>query len=280
MVCYLPQSQSQRKYYMASIEISDLSILLVEPSTTQIKFIQRSLRDAGVCKVEGVSSGKKALAMMARFPPDLVASTMYLPDMTGTELVLAMRNTPALNDVPFMLISSETQFTALDPIRQAGVVAILPKPFGREELRRALRATVELLDPKELELSHIDLDDVHVLVVDDSSTARNYVKKVLVNMGIRRISTAQNGREAVARLNESDFDLIVTDLNMPEMDGLQLVEYVRQRLGNLEIPIIMVTSEQDETRLANVEHSGVSAMCDKPFDPQSVREMLARVMHP
>ena len=265
---------------MLHIEIADLSILLVEPSVPQLKLIQRSLRDAGVRSVEGVDTGAKALAAMAKFPPDLVASTMYLPDMTATSLVLAMRNTATLRDVPFMLISSETHFAALESIRQAGVVAILPKPFGLNELRRALRATVELLDPRELELAHIDLDDVRVLVVDDSSTARHYVKKVLSNMGITRISTAKNGLEAARILADSDFDLIITDLNMPEMDGLQLVEYVRQRMGNLEVPIIMVTSEQDGTRLANVERAGVSAMCDKPFDPQSVREMLARVIHP
>ncbi|CAK0757682.1 Response regulator [Gammaproteobacteria bacterium] len=265
---------------MANIEISDLSILLVEPSISQLKIIQRSLQGTGVRNVEGVNSGKKALEVLEKFQPDLVASAMYLPDMTATELVLAMRDTSALREIPFMLISSETHFRTLEPIRQAGVVAILPKPFGREELRRALRATVELLDPKELELEHIDLDDVHVLLVDDSGTARNYVKKVLVNLGIRHVSTAQNGLKAAEMLNNTVFDLIVTDLNMPEMDGLQLVEYVRRRLHNLEVPIIMVTSEQDETRLANVEHSGVSAICDKPFDPQSVREMLARVMRP
>jgi len=265
---------------MANIEISNLAILLVEPSTTQLKLIQRSLQDAGVRSVDGVGSGKKALEIMEKFTPDLVASTMYLPDMTATELVRAMRETKRLYDIPFMLISSETEFKALDPVRQAGVVAILPKPFGREELRRALRSTVELLEPHELELSHLDLNDVRVLVVDDSSTSRHYIKKVLTNMGISNINTAENGLKAAAMLSLDDYDLIVTDLNMPEMDGLQLIEYVRQRLGNLEVPIVMVTSEQDDTRLANVEHSGVSAMCNKPFDPQSVREILARVMRP
>ncbi len=263
---------------MHRIDITDLSILLIEPSIPQLKLIQRQLKGAGVRSVEGVDSGKKALTLMERFQPDLVASAMYLPDMTASALVHAMRSTATLRDVPFMLISSETHFDALESIRQAGVVAILPKPFGLDELRQALRATVDLLDPQELELSHIDLDDVRVLVVDDSSTARHYVKKVLTNMGITRISTAKDGREAATILTNQEFDLIFTDLNMPDMDGLQLVEYVRQRLGNVDVPIIMVTSEQDGTRLANVERAGVSAMCDKPFDPNSVREMLARVL--
>lgn len=263
---------------MAAVNLADLSILLVEPSGTQLKLIQRGLAEAGVHHVEGLSSGTEALAVMEQFPPDLVISSMYLPDMTATELVLAMRSHAALQAVPFMLISSETQFDALDPIRQAGVVAILPKPFDQADLRRALRTTMEFLDPQELELSSIDLEDLRVLVVDDSSTARSHIKRVLTNLGIVRISTAQNGREAVNMFSNSDFDLIVTDLNMPEMDGLQLVEYVRQQLGNDTVPILMVTSEQDATRLSNVQQSGVSAMCDKPFEPQNIKEILARVL--
>ncbi|BBL71521.1 response regulator [Methylogaea oryzae] len=263
---------------MAAVNVADLSILLVEPSATQLKLIQRSLADAGVNHVEGLSSGQEALDVMERFPPDLVVSAMYLPDMTATELVHAMRQHDTLQAVPFMLISSETHFNALDPIRQAGVVAILPKPFGQEELRRALRSTMEFIDPQELELSQVDLDDLRVLVVDDSSTARGHIKRVLSNLGMSRISTAQNGREAADMFANSSFDLIVTDLNMPEMDGLQLVQYVRQRLGDAAVPILMVTSEQDATRLASVEQSGVSAICDKPFEPQNIKEILARVL--
>ncbi|TAN49554.1 MAG: response regulator [Methylococcaceae bacterium] len=263
---------------MAAIDITHLSILLVEPSPTQLKLIQRSLAEAGVDHVEGLSNGTEALAVMEQFPPDLVISAMYLPDMTATELVLSMRHNPTLQAVPFMLISSETHFDALDPIRQAGVVAILPKPFNQQDLQRALRATIEFLDPQELELTHIDLEDLRVLVVDDSSTARTHIKRVLNNLGIVNITTAQNGRDAAEVFANSSYDLIVTDLNMPEMDGLQLVEYVRRQLGDESVPILMVTSEQDATRLANVEQSGVSAMCDKPFEPQSIKETLVRVL--
>lgn len=263
---------------MATIDIADLSIVLVEPSSTQLRVILRSLAEAGAGNVEGLATGGEALAVMERFPPDLVISAMYLPDMSATELVQAMRQHDTLHEVPFMLISSETQFHALDPIRQAGVVAILPKPFGQGELQRALRSTIELLDPQELSLEQVDLDDLRVLVVDDSATARKHIQRVLENLGISRITTAQNGREAAELCANGDFDLIVTDLNMPEMDGLQLVEYIRRQLGDNSIPILMVTSEQDSTRLANVEQAGVSAICDKPFEPQNIKDILARVL--
>jgi len=74
------------------------------------------------------------------------------------------------------------------------------------------------------------------------------------------------------------FDLIVTDYNMPEMDGKELIQHIRSELKNSFIPILMVTSEQNETRLGSIQQAGVSGICDKPFEPQTVKEMLFRVL--
>ena len=73
-------------------------------------------------------------------------------------------------------------------------------------------------------------------------------------------------------------DLVVTDYNMPEMDGREFVEYVRSRSWQRSVPILMVTSETDQGRLAAVEEAGVSGICDKPFEPAVVRCLLARML--
>ena len=73
-------------------------------------------------------------------------------------------------------------------------------------------------------------------------------------------------------------DLVVTDYNMPEMDGRQLVEYIRQQSWQRSVPILMVTSEQSFSRLAAVEEAGVSGICDKPFEPGTIRRLLQRIL--
>jgi len=262
------------------VDISDLSILLVEPSRTQVKVIQKHLLDEGVSVVEVSSTGEEALESLLNYQPDLIISTMYLPDMTATDLVVQVKSSAQLKEIPFMLISSETRFSALDPIRQAGVVAILPKPFGKDDLKRALRTTVDFIDPEELTLAHYEIEAVRVLVVDDSSMARKHIVRVLNNMGITLITEAKDGKQGVEIFSqeETNFDLIVTDYNMPEMDGKELIEYIRTELDNAFIPILMVTSEENETRLSNIQQAGVSGICDKPFEPQTVKEMLFRVL--
>ena len=266
---------------MPTLNISELSILLVEPSPTQLKVIIKHLEHEGITSIEGVTTGTEALNNISRYAPDLIMSSMYLPDMTATELVTTIRQSTAGQNIPFMLISSETDFKALDPIRQAGVVAILPKPFSHTDLGRALTSTIEFIAPEEISLEHYDTETLRVLVVDDSLMARKHITRVLNNMGITHITTANDGRQGVEifNANEDAFDLIVTDYNMPVMDGQELIQFIRKKMGNTFIPILMVTSEGNGTRLNNVQQSGVSAICDKPFDPQTVKEMLFRVMN-
>lgn len=266
---------------MHSVNIADLSILLIEPSATQLKVIIQHLHHEGIVHIEGVSNGAEALAtLQTKHQPDLIASSFYLPDMTAIELIEQIKHDDKLCQIPFMLISSESRFNVLDSIRQAGVVAILPKPFAHEDLKNALRASIEFIDPQEIDLEHYDIDNIRVLVVDDSALARKHICRVLNNMGIVKITTANDGKEGIELFtsDEEAFDLIITDLNMPVMDGQALIKCIRQDLGNSIIPILMVTSEDNETRLSNVHKAGVSAICDKPFDPQTVKEMLFRVL--
>lgn len=265
---------------MHSVNICDLAILLIEPSNTQLKIVLQQLQNQGVRSIEGVANGSEALQILQAHCPDLIISSLYLPDMTAIELIEQIKHNEALSHIPFMLISSETRFNILDAIRQAGVVAILPKPFAHQDLKNALRATIEFIDPQEITLEHYDIENVRVLVVDDSALARKHICRVLSNMGIVKITQAFDGKQGaeVFAEDQEGFDLIITDLNMPVMDGQAMIHYIRHDLGNTLIPILMVTSEDNQTRLSNVYKSGVSGICDKPFDPQTVKEMLFRVL--
>ncbi len=263
---------------MPHVSVQDLHILLLEPSPTQQKIVLSMLHDAGVAHVDAVANGQEALSWIKKQQPDLLISTFYLPDMTATELLHQIRIDANIHQLPFMLVSSETSFRVLDPIRQAGVVAILPKPFALADVQRALRATLHYIDPEELQLDSYDVSALRVLVVDDSPMARKHISRVLRDMGITQITFAENGQDGITKFAASTFDLVVTDYNMPEMDGRQLVHAIRSRSDGVYIPILMVTSEQDRTRLDIVAQAGVSALCDKPFEPATIRATLLSIL--
>jgi two-component system chemotaxis response regulator CheY len=78
-------------------------------------------------------------------------------------------------------------------------------------------------------------------------------------------------------MGEQTFDLVVTDYNMPEMNGFELVAFIRQQSGQPEVPVIMVTTEYDPQKLAEVYQLGVSAICNKSFDPELVQNIVQRL---
>ncbi|MCB1774716.1 MAG: response regulator, partial [Gammaproteobacteria bacterium] len=204
---------------MPKIGLEQLVVLVVEPSSTQRRIICRSLEANGIRSADQCETGTAALDRLAADPPDLVISSLYLPDMTGTDLVHRIRESSRFADTPFMLISSETRFRYLDPIRQAGVVGILPKPFTDAELRTALGTTLDLLDDETEHLADLDTDSMKVLVVDDSRMARNHITRVLATLGIESVDHAEDGVQALEMIERHYYDFIVTDYNMPRMDG-------------------------------------------------------------
>lgn len=258
---------------------SDLHIYLVEPSAVQSKIIAGALRRLGVAQVAAFETGAAALAAMRARRPDAVISAFYLPDMTGTDLVHAMRADQALADLAYLLVSSETRPQALNGVRQQGACAILPKPFSDQQLSRALSTTLDYLQvDHDFAESELEPGALRVLLVDDSPSSRRFIRHVLGNLGIHQFIDAENGREAIAVLNETEVDLVVTDYHMPEMDGRALVEHIRGESWQSQVPILMVTSEDDMGRLAAVEEAGVSGICDKPFETDTIRKLLIRVL--
>ncbi|MDR2560788.1 MAG: response regulator [Holophagales bacterium] len=263
------------------IELHNLSICLAEPSGVQANIIVTHLFEMGIEHVSKVSSGNETIKSLdGSIPPDLVMSALYLPDMTGTELLYSIRRSDAHSDTPFILISSETDPRNLEDVRQAGSIAILPKPFTKAQLLRSILNTLDFLNAEE-EASNddsLDLKSQKVLIVDDSKVSRKHVKRVLERIGFENFTEVADGREAIPLIDSVLYDLVVTDYNMPNIDGLGLVDYIRHKSVQASVPILMVSSEQDEGRLAAVMDAGVSAICDKPFETGLVRSLVKQMI--
>jgi len=260
------------------MHLGELSILLVEPSLTQRHIIQQQFDELGIRFIDVATTGEDAIAEMRQKKPDVVISSLYLPDMTGTDLVFRMRDDEELLEIAFMLISSETRLAMLDPIRQSGAVAILPKPFDAADLQTALNATLDYLETPQFDLEEIDTEILQVLIVDDSSMSRKHLRRLLEAVGIENILEAHDGAEGAALINQHFFDLVISDYNMPQMNGQELLDFIRQRSAQPGLPVLMVTSESNQNRLAAVQRSGVSAICDKPFTSETIYQLLQQTL--
>ena len=262
-----------------SLDLSRVPVYLVEPSAAQARAITALLTKQGVRPVTHFEGAAARLARAPADPPGLVVSALYLPDMDGTQLVHALRAQQGSDDTPVILISSETDASALDPIRQSGICAILPKPFTPVQLEAALRAALDYADDTApLDLHRYAVADVRVLLVDDSGSARRFTRRMLENLGLATFTEAENGRIASNQLADTTFDLVVTDYNMPECDGRELAVFIRQQSWQQDLPVLMITSESNPDRIAAIHAAGVSAVLGKPLDPDDLRTTLQRLL--
>ena len=120
----------------------------------------------------------------------------------------------------------------------------------------------------------------NVLVVDDSRVIRAVIKKTLGLAGIpiNELYEAQNGKEALGILREKKVDLVFSDIHMPEITGVEMVEQMAADGALKDIPVIVVSSEGSQTRLGELLDKGARAYVRKPFTPELIRDVVRDTM--
>jgi len=116
-----------------------------------------------------------------------------------------------------------------------------------------------------------------VLVVDDCRTTKKIVSLYLNNAGLKTIS-AGNGVEAIEKLVTSEVDIIISDLNMPQMDGAGLIEWVRTNPSYRNIPIVILTTENDNIRKSELLNKGATAFLTKPITKENLIAEVTRIL--
>jgi len=118
------------------------------------------------------------------------------------------------------------------------------------------------------------MSDTRVLVADDSSTMRKIILRSLSAVGVTNVVEAADGDEAVNLFNAGEFDVVLTDWNMPGKSGLEVVQEIRAT--NKDVPIVMVTTEAEKSRVVEAIQAGVSDYLVKPFTSETLREKLEK----
>ena len=118
-----------------------------------------------------------------------------------------------------------------------------------------------------------------ILVVDDFSTMRRIVRNLLVELGFTNtlIQEAKDGTAALAMLRAQPFDLVVTDWNMPNMTGIDLLRAIRADAGLKSMPVLMVTAENNRDQIIAAAQSGVNGYVVKPFTAVTLKEKLDKI---
>lgn len=123
--------------------------------------------------------------------------------------------------------------------------------------------------------------EIRILVVDDSSTSREILKGMLKKLGFSRFVECMDGEKSVETLIDCEargepVDLIISDIRMPRMDGLQLLNFVRKAYTRPNVPVILVTAEGEKKTVIEAIKAGATSYLLKPFTPDDVKSCLEK----
>lgn len=238
---------------------TSLDVLIVDDDPVVRDVTERFLVREGF-SVATADGGKEGLRLARELHPAAITLDVMMPDIDGWTVLAALKGDPALADIAVILM------TIVDERNRGyslGAADYMVKPVDREQLGAVLRGIVEPGSRR-------------VLVVDDDDFMRRGMVQALDNEGWTA-GEAANGRDGLARLAESSFDVIVLDLMMPELDGFEFLVELRRRVEWRDIPVVVVTAkdltEEDHRRL----NGGVERILQKdaPTRDEMLREVSA-----
>jgi HAMP domain-containing protein/CheY-like chemotaxis protein len=228
----------------AEVRPQDRVVLIIEDDATFGRILLGLARDRGF-KGLMAQTGGDGLALARRFVPDAITLDIGLPDVDGWTLLEQLKRDPATKTIPVHVISGEEQWQkALD----SGAFAHLKKPASEDALTQAFDNL----------LGFADAASRNVLVVEDDVTQLSAMAN-LIESGEVTVTAVSTGQQALRALDEAKFDCVIVDLGLPDMDGLALIEQIKEHAAHVRVPVIVYTgrdlTEPEERSLRRLSES-------------------------
>ena len=269
-----------------------LKVLIVDDNATNRKLMRMQLASWG-CRSEEAESGYSALdrlraASRVNQPFSLALLDYQMPSMDGEELARSIKSEPALAGLPLILLTSMTGMNHVSRMEAAGFAGYLTKPIKQSQLFDCIAAVVTAPQP-ETKLSKTRIVTAHsldqarerarlrVLIAEDNPVNQKVATRTLDKLGFR-CEVANNGKEALAALERTRFDVVLMDCQMPEMDGFEATRRIRDGESGSErhLPVIAMTANAMAGDREACLQAGMDDYLAKPFNPSDLVSVIEK----
>jgi len=265
-----------------------IKVLVADDNATNRRILEGMLRRWDM-KAKSLESGEEALAelsaaQLAGEPYVLILTDIHMPGMDGFKLVERIRQMPELSTATIMMLSSSESRGDAERCRNLGVSAYLLKPIRLAELREAIARVVGAREHQQLIplLTRYSVHDplapsevLRILLAEDNLVNQRLMTRLLEKRG-HRVVVAANGREALAALEKESYDLVLMDIQMPEMNGMEATTRIREneKLTGGHQPIVALTAHAMKGDQELCLAGGMDGYLAKPIRAQELDQIL------
>jgi putative two-component system response regulator len=235
--------------------LKKLRILIVDDSVVVRSVLSKELLRSGV-EVTQAENGQQALDIALSKELDLIITDVEMPVMGGIELCRKLKSNTRTQQIPIVILSSLDKEEDIKRGYKAGASTYITKTQAKESLIETIETVLHKTTFQRGRM---------ILVVDDSSTVRRLVEKGLKEVGFK-VAQAENGRVALETLKNEKPDLILSDIDMPEMNGEDFCQAVHADPVQASIPFVVMSANNDRPIMRRMLQLGADAYLVKPFN--------------
>ena len=242
-------------------------ILIADDSSSALSFYQKLLKDLDA-DIDTVSNGRDAFQCAMETTYDLIITDVHMPLMDGFTLCRALQNEEPTHNIPIVIVSNFDSESDIETGFGVGASAYL----GKTEVGDSLCKTVS-----DLLWKYDNVRQKHILVVDDSLSIVNFIEKGLKGKSYK-VTTATDGLRAKEIVFDVKPDLILSDLQMPNLDGLGLCKWLKMNPEIAHIPFVAMSSRNEQYAIQRIIQYGAAAYLQKPFTTGQLIVLLDRIL--
>ncbi len=288
-ICFTAQFSTPKKTSDAEepgagpSDLHDLRILVVDDNKTNRRILQGTLQRWGaeIGSAEGAEAALTHLTLSSESgkPYRVVVTDMHMPVMDGFDLVEAIRSRSTIAHTAVVMLTSAGRRGDIERCRKMGIFAHANKPIRRRELLAAIIKASGELPPANISIvagETLPGTSLHILLAEDSHVNQVIGSRILQKLG-HAVEIANNGKEALALLELKPFDLVLMDVQMPEMDGLTATASIREREASTlrHMPIIAMTAHAIKGDRERCVAAGMDGYISKPINAAELETAIA-----
>jgi len=240
-----------------------MKVLLVEDDPAALKVVKTTLEKAEYEVVMANSRRSAIDELNGRSLFDLIICALYMPGMDGFQFLEYLQSSPRYNKIPVLVVSSQHDRDSVIRSIELGAKDFIVKP----------------VDPKVLltKLQHIIEHGIKaILVVDDDPLIRDVLKKIVEREGYKAI-TAESPEEALEKFDSRRIGLVISDIEMPGMNGLELMKKIKEK--DNKVPVFVITGKTNKYDKHDIIEAGADGYITKPFKNFEIARRVAAVLN-